>query len=63
LPIAFSTLAFPDADLATVVSLGHSWGYAGVELRIADAELALPQHLAVLGSWTGEINNEGQDRP
>ena len=37
--IAFSTLAFPDATLATAVSLGRSWGYAGVELRLVDGEL------------------------
>jgi sugar phosphate isomerase/epimerase len=36
---AFSTLAFPDATLATAVSLGRSWGYAGVELRLVDGEL------------------------
>jgi len=36
---AFSTLAFPDATLATAASLGRSWGYAGVELRLVDGEL------------------------
>src|ERR1700678_1178763 len=40
--IAFSTLAFPDADLAAAVSLGRSWGYAGVELRLIDGELIDP---------------------
>jgi sugar phosphate isomerase/epimerase len=40
--IAFSTLAFPDADLATAVSLGRAWGYAGVELRLIDGELIDP---------------------
>ncbi|HEX4287853.1 MAG TPA: sugar phosphate isomerase/epimerase family protein [Trebonia sp.] len=40
--IAFSTLAFPDADLATAVSLGRTWGYAGVELRLIDGELIDP---------------------
>ena len=40
--IAFSTLAFPDADLATAVSLGRSWGYDGVELRLIDRELINP---------------------
>jgi sugar phosphate isomerase/epimerase len=40
--IAFSTLAFPGADLATVLSLGRSWGYAGVELRLIDGELIDP---------------------
>jgi sugar phosphate isomerase/epimerase len=43
--IAFSTLAFPDADLATAVSLGRSWGYAGVELRLIDGELIDPAML------------------
>jgi hypothetical protein len=32
--VAFSTLAFPDATLASAVSLGRRWGYAGVELRL-----------------------------
>jgi len=40
--LAFSTLAFPDADLVTVVSLGRSWGYDGVELRLIDGELIDP---------------------
>src|SRR5258708_26720786 len=40
--IAFSTLAFPGANLATAVSLGRSWGYAGVELRLIDGELIDP---------------------
>jgi sugar phosphate isomerase/epimerase len=39
LPIAFSTLAFPDATLAEATTLGRSWGYAGVELRIIDGKL------------------------
>ena len=37
--IAFSTLAFPDATLASAVSRGHRWGYAGVELRLIDGDL------------------------
>jgi sugar phosphate isomerase/epimerase len=41
-PIAFSTLAFPDATLATATSLGHLWGYDGVELRLIDGELIDP---------------------
>jgi sugar phosphate isomerase/epimerase len=41
-PIAFSTLAFPDASLATATSLGHSWGYDGIELRLIDGELIDP---------------------
>jgi sugar phosphate isomerase/epimerase len=40
--IAFSTLAFPDATLATAVSLGRRWGYAGIELRLIDGELIDP---------------------
>ena len=41
--IAFSTLAFPDASLASAVSLGRQWGYAGVELRLIDGELIDPR--------------------
>jgi sugar phosphate isomerase/epimerase len=41
-PIAFSTLAFPDATLATATSLGRIWGYDGVELRLIDGELIDP---------------------
>jgi sugar phosphate isomerase/epimerase len=40
--VAFSTLAFPDASLASAVSLGRQWGYAGVELRLIDGELIDP---------------------
>ncbi len=40
--IAFSTLAFPEASLATAISLGRSWGYAGVELRLIDGDLIDP---------------------
>ena len=40
--IAFSTLAFPDVSLASAVSLGRQWGYAGVELRLIDGELIDP---------------------
>jgi sugar phosphate isomerase/epimerase len=40
--VAFSTLAFPDAALASAVSLGRRWGYAGVELRLIDGELIDP---------------------
>jgi sugar phosphate isomerase/epimerase len=39
LRIAFSTLAFPDATLAEATTLGRSWGYAGVELRLIDGQL------------------------
>ena len=41
--VAFSTLAFPDATLASAVSLGRRWGYAGVELRFIDGELIDPR--------------------
>jgi sugar phosphate isomerase/epimerase len=40
--LAFSTLAFPDTSLATATSLGRSWGYEGVELRLIDGELIDP---------------------
>jgi sugar phosphate isomerase/epimerase len=40
--VAFSTLAFPDATLASAVSLGRRWGYGGVELRLIDGELIDP---------------------
>jgi sugar phosphate isomerase/epimerase len=40
--IAFSTLAFPDATLASAASLGRSWGYTGIELRLIDGELIDP---------------------
>jgi sugar phosphate isomerase/epimerase len=40
--IAFSTLAFPNASLATALSLGRAWGYEGVELRLVDGELIDP---------------------
>ncbi|MBV8523765.1 MAG: sugar phosphate isomerase/epimerase [Acetobacteraceae bacterium] len=39
LPIAFSTLAFPEATLAEATSLGRSWGYAGIELRLIDGQV------------------------
>jgi sugar phosphate isomerase/epimerase len=40
--VAFSTLAFPSATLASAVSLGGRWGYEGVELRLIDGELIDP---------------------
>jgi sugar phosphate isomerase/epimerase len=40
--VSFSTLAFPDATLASAVSFGRRWGYAGVELRLIDGELIDP---------------------
>jgi sugar phosphate isomerase/epimerase len=39
LPIAFTTLAFPEATLAEATSLARSWGYAGVELRLIDGKV------------------------
>ena len=39
LPIAFSTLAFPDATLVEATTLGRSLGYAGIELRLIDGKL------------------------
>jgi sugar phosphate isomerase/epimerase len=41
--VAFSTLAFPGTTLASAVSLGRRWGYAGVELRLIDGELIDPR--------------------
>ncbi len=40
--IAFSTLAFPDATLASAASLGRRGGYSGIELRLIDGELIDP---------------------
>jgi sugar phosphate isomerase/epimerase len=40
--IAFSTLAFPNVTLASAASLGRSWGYSGIELRLIDGELIDP---------------------
>ena len=40
--VAFSTLAYPYTTLASAVSLGRRWGYAGVELRLIDGELIDP---------------------
>jgi len=40
--IAYSTLAFPDASLATATALGRRWGFDGVELRLIDGELIDP---------------------
>ena len=39
LPIAFSTLAFPEATLAEATALARSWGYAAIELRLVDGRL------------------------
>jgi sugar phosphate isomerase/epimerase len=41
-PLAFSTLAFPDASLAQALSLGRSCGYDAVELRLIDGALIDP---------------------
>lgn len=43
LRIAFSTLAFPEASLATAADLGRRYGYDGVELRLVDGELIDPR--------------------
>jgi hypothetical protein len=32
--VAFSTLAFSDATVASAVSLARRWGHEGVELRL-----------------------------
>jgi sugar phosphate isomerase/epimerase len=40
--IAFSTLAFPNASLASALSLGRHWGYTGVELRLINGQLIDP---------------------
>ena len=40
--VAFSTLAFPGATLASAASLGRRWGYSGIELRLIDGELIDP---------------------
>ncbi len=42
LPVAFSTLAFPDASLAAAAALGRDCGYDGIELRLIDGELVDP---------------------
>jgi sugar phosphate isomerase/epimerase len=42
LPVAFSTLAFPDASLAAAAALGRDCGYDGIELRLIDGELIDP---------------------
>jgi sugar phosphate isomerase/epimerase len=43
MPIAFSTLAFPDSTLVQAASLGRSYGYQGIELRLIDGELIDPR--------------------
>ncbi len=40
--VAFSTLAFPDASLRAAASLGRSYGYDGIELRLIDGDLIDP---------------------
>ena len=40
--VAFSTLAFPGATLASAASLGRRLGYSGIELRLIDGELIDP---------------------
>jgi sugar phosphate isomerase/epimerase len=44
--VAFSTLAFPDATLASAVWLGRRWGYGGIELRLIDGQLIDPSMAA-----------------
>ena len=44
--LAFSTLAFPDASLATALSVGRSSGYDAIELRLVDGELIDPHQPA-----------------
>jgi sugar phosphate isomerase/epimerase len=39
LPIAFSTLAFPNSTLVEATTLGRTLGYAGIELRLIDGQL------------------------
>ena len=53
--VAFSTLAFPDATLASAVSLGRRWGYAGVELRLIDGELIDPRMPAPAAPRSGGL--------
>jgi sugar phosphate isomerase/epimerase len=56
--VAFSTLAFPEATLASAVSLGRRWGYAGVELRLIDGELIDPQMPATARAQVKRIVTE-----
>ena len=56
LRIAFSTLAFPDATLAEATSLGRSWGYAGVELRLIDGQL-IDSSMPAAERATGEADD------
>ena len=51
--VAFSTLAFPAASLTTALSLGRSWGYDGVELRLIDGELIDPSMSAAARAAVG----------
>jgi sugar phosphate isomerase/epimerase len=51
--LAFSTLAFPAAPLATALALGRSWGYEGVELRLIDGELIDPSMPAAARAAVG----------
>jgi hypothetical protein len=55
--VSLSTLAFPDATLASAVSLGRRWGYAGVELRLIDGELIDPSDARTArGRWLPELD-------
>ena len=49
--VAFSTLAFPGATLASAVSLGRRWDYLGWHPEIEAPEIALPQYRRVLAEW------------
>ena len=57
----------PVRDMLALLSAGGYQGWVSVEWEkrwhpeIDAPELALPQHLAVLGTWLREIN-EGQER-
>jgi hypothetical protein len=50
--IAFSTLAFPDASLATAISVEWEKRW---HPEIEEPEVALPQHLSVLNTWLAEL--------
>ena len=63
--VAFSTLAFPDAPLATAVSFGRRWGYAGVELRLTGPDPGLVRQMLGLlaaGGYQGWISVEWEKR-
>ena len=49
--VAFSTLAFPDATLASAVSLGEAEWEKHWHPEIEAPEVALPQYRRVLAEW------------